>query len=57
MEAWERHIEGAAALVKLRGADQLQTDLGLRLFVAARNQVVRKTLSENRDIQLKLIKF
>lgn len=40
MKAWEQHIGGAAALLKLRGKQQLQSELGLRLFVSLRNQLV-----------------
>lgn len=30
---WSRHINGAGALLKLRGAEQLQTTIGIRLFM------------------------
>lgn len=40
MKAWEQHIAGAAALLKLRGKRQLQTQRGLRIFVSLRNQLV-----------------
>ena len=46
MKAWEQHIAGAATLLKLRGKQQLRTELGLRLFISVRNQLVR----ENVDI-------
>lgn len=40
MKAWEQHIAGAAALLKLRGKQQFQTERGVRLFVSLRNQLV-----------------
>lgn len=40
MQAWEQHIAGAAALLRLRGKEQLQTELGLRLFKSIRNLLV-----------------
>lgn len=33
LAAWTEHINGAAALVKLRGPDQLNTDVGRRMFI------------------------
>jgi hypothetical protein len=30
--AWSRHLEGAAALMKVRGPDQFQTKIGLEMF-------------------------
>jgi len=33
MAAWAEHINGAAALVKLRGLEQLRTPVGRRMFV------------------------
>jgi hypothetical protein len=33
LAAWTEHINGAAALVKLRGTDQLQTVVGQRMFL------------------------
>ena len=35
LEAWMEHIRGSAALVKMRGDDQLKTAQGRRLFVQA----------------------
>jgi hypothetical protein len=32
---WENHVKGAAAVLKLRGAEQLKTPLEVRLFVQA----------------------
>lgn len=40
LQAWAQHIHGAAALVKLRGRDQLRSPEGLRLF----NQVTASLL-------------
>lgn len=40
MDAWTKHITGAAALVQLRGKEQLRTPLGYYIFVHLRAQVV-----------------
>lgn len=52
MKAWEQHIAGAAALLKLRGKQQLQTERGLRLFVSLRNQLVCRGLNARWDLLL-----
>jgi hypothetical protein len=33
LAAWAEHVNGAAALVKLRGKDQFQTQAGMRMFL------------------------
>lgn len=40
IEKWTSHIYGAAALLELRGAEQLQDEDGLKLFVQLRFQIV-----------------
>lgn len=40
MESWTKHVNGAAALVNLRGKQQLQSPIGHQLFVNLRGQVV-----------------
>lgn len=35
LEAWMEHIRGSAALIKMRGEDQLRTPQGRRLFIQA----------------------
>lgn len=40
MRAWLKHIHGAAALLELRGEQQLLTELGYRLFGQLRGQIV-----------------
>lgn len=40
MLAWSSHIEGAIQLVKSRGKEQLQSKIGLDLFIAVRTQMV-----------------
>ena len=54
MIAWERHTEGAATLLKLRGTAQLQTELGFRLFISIRNQLVRILAYSPVDLELML---
>ena len=38
--SWQRHIEGAAQLLKMRGQAQFQRTLGRALFRETRNQIV-----------------
>jgi len=40
MVSWTKHINGAAALLALRGKQQLKTPIGRQLFVHLRSQVV-----------------
>lgn len=40
MLAWSSHIEGAIQLVKARGRAQLQTKIGMDLFLSVRTQMV-----------------
>jgi hypothetical protein len=40
MKSWTKHINGAAALLHLRGKEQLATPIGRNLFVHLRTQVV-----------------
>ena len=39
--AWNKHVDGAVALVKLRGSDQFKSKQSLNLFRAVRNAMVR----------------
>ncbi|OAA45018.1 Zn(2)-C6 fungal-type DNA-binding domain protein [Metarhizium rileyi] len=45
MLAWSSHIEGAVQLVKSRGQEQLQSKIGLDLFMAVRTQMIIHALS------------
>ena len=40
INAWTNHISGATALLDLRGAEQLRSEAGLRLFLHLRYQIV-----------------
>lgn len=40
IQAWAEHINGAMALISLRGEDQLKTEIGLRLFYQLRSQIL-----------------
>ncbi|KAF9887045.1 hypothetical protein FE257_010539 [Aspergillus nanangensis] len=44
IEKWTSHIYGAAALLELRGAEQLQDEDGLKLFVQLRFQLITTCL-------------
>lgn len=41
MKSWTKHVSGAAALLSLRGKQQLRTLIGRQLFYHLRTQVVR----------------
>ncbi|KAK2612496.1 hypothetical protein QQS21_001434 [Conoideocrella luteorostrata] len=43
--AWGSHIDGAIQLIKSRNGEQVHTQAGLDLFIAARTQMVIHTLS------------
>ncbi|KAF2501011.1 hypothetical protein BU16DRAFT_449975 [Lophium mytilinum] len=40
IQAWAKHVSGALAIARLRGRQQLENDLGRRLFLHLRNQVL-----------------
>ena len=40
MESWTNHIDGAAALLRFRGSDQLRTRTGFRIYMQCRAQIV-----------------
>ncbi|KAG5927818.1 hypothetical protein E4U42_001734 [Claviceps africana] len=48
MLAWGSHIEGAIQLAKARGRKQLQTRVGLNLFIAVRTQMIIHSLSTSK---------
>lgn len=40
MRSWTNHINGASALARLRGTDQLRTQIGRDIFGSLRIQIV-----------------
>ncbi|KAH8694179.1 hypothetical protein BGW36DRAFT_430199 [Talaromyces proteolyticus] len=50
IEAWTNHIHGAAALLEHRGIQQLQTEVGIRLFLHLRYQIIISCLQ--RDVRV-----
>jgi uncharacterized protein Veg len=55
MTSWLEHIKGSLSLLKLRGDQQLETNIGRRLFVQLRSFIVNQypklfilELTENR---------
>ncbi|KAH8434210.1 Zn(II)2Cys6 transcription factor [Aspergillus melleus] len=46
IEKWTSHIYGAAALLELRGTEQLQDEDGLKLFVQLRFQIIISCLQK-----------
>ena len=47
LKAWAEHVNGAAALLKLRGIQQLATPMGRRLFAQVTNELVTTCLQRN----------
>ena len=47
LTAWASHINGAAALLKLRGPEQLNTQLGIRLFMQITSSLVTSCLQHD----------
>lgn len=45
IDNWTNHINGAAALLELRGVEQLQEEQGLQLFLQLRYQIVRSSFA------------
>ncbi|PWY88786.1 C6 finger domain protein [Aspergillus sclerotioniger CBS 115572] len=45
IDNWTNHIDGAAALLELRGVEQLQEEQGLQLFLKLRYQILAKIIS------------
>ncbi|PMD37099.1 hypothetical protein L207DRAFT_569178 [Hyaloscypha variabilis F] len=50
METWTKHIDGAAALMQMRGKQRLQTPLGCHLFKQLRAQVVIKCIHRQTSV-------
>ncbi|KAK2596738.1 hypothetical protein QQS21_006193 [Conoideocrella luteorostrata] len=46
--AWGSHVDGAMQLVKLRGREQLQTQLGFDMFITVRMQMIIHSLSSSK---------
>ncbi|KAJ5774958.1 hypothetical protein N7457_009854 [Penicillium paradoxum] len=55
IDSWTNHINGAAALLDLRGTDQLKNDAGLRLFLHLRYQIVISCLQRDARVPKSLL--
>ena len=40
MRSWANHVSGASAIARLRGTDQLRTEIGRKIFATLRVQIV-----------------
>jgi hypothetical protein len=46
VERWLKHVQGALRMVQVRGVEQLQTPVGLELFITVlRMQMVYRLIS------------
>ncbi|KAJ5948180.1 hypothetical protein N7466_001195 [Penicillium verhagenii] len=52
---WTRHINGATALLEMRGPEQLKTETGLRLFMHLRYQIVVSCMQRNARVPESLL--
>ena len=50
MRSWLKHISGATALIELRGKQQLDSQLGLRLFSHLRSQIIAHCLQTRNPV-------
>ncbi|KAJ5957267.1 hypothetical protein N7501_011546 [Penicillium viridicatum] len=57
MEGWTNHICGAAALLQHRGATQLQSEVGIRLFRHLRYQIIISCLQRDVLVPSSLLEF
>ncbi|KAJ5419248.1 uncharacterized protein N7487_002798 [Penicillium crustosum] len=57
IEGWTNHICGAAALLKHRGATQLQSEVGIRLFIHLRYQIIISCLQRDVLVPSSLLEF
>lgn len=55
IEKWTNHIYGAAALLEVRGAEQLRDENGLKLFVQLRFQIIISCLQRGMRVPESLI--
>lgn len=57
MRAWLKHIGGATALLELRGKQQLDTEVGRRLFAHVRTQIVNFCLLRRKPIPAAILEL
>ncbi|KAJ3493929.1 hypothetical protein NLG97_g4413 [Lecanicillium saksenae] len=50
MASWTSHVRGAVEIVRIRGGSQLDTKLGVDLFVAVRTRMIVDSLQSGLDI-------
>ncbi|CAG7942592.1 hypothetical protein PENNAL_c0016G08974 [Penicillium nalgiovense] len=55
LQSWTNHINGATALLDIRGTDQLKTDAGLRLFLYLRFQITISCLQRDARVPESLL--
>ena len=54
---WANHAYGAAAILKLRGSEQLQTEQGQLLFIAAISLILAAIIREDRQVPKHVIEL
>ncbi|KGO74064.1 hypothetical protein PITC_097500 [Penicillium italicum] len=55
IDSWTNHINGATALLDVRGTDQLKTNAGLRMFLYLRYQIIISCLQQNARVPESLL--
>ncbi|OKP10431.1 hypothetical protein PENSUB_4155 [Penicillium subrubescens] len=55
IDQWTNHITGATALLDLRGPEQLKTEIGLRLFLHLRYQIIISCIQRDARVPQSLL--
>ena len=49
MRSWANHVNGATAIARIRGMDQLGTKLGRKIFATLRVQIVSPRVQDEEN--------
>ena len=57
LKAWANHINGATAIAKVRGQNQLQTPIGRQIFTHLRTQVMIDCIQRRKEVPRELVEW
>ncbi|KAF7596132.1 hypothetical protein BBP40_003394 [Aspergillus hancockii] len=57
LESWAQHIRGAAALIELRGAEQIREVIGMRMFTHLRVQIISSCLHWRTSVPSSIVQW
>lgn len=57
LKAWTNHINGATAIAKVRGQDQLQTPIGRQIFTHLRTQVLVDCIQRRKAVPPEIVEW